>query len=71
MEAKDTDTLMRTAHTIKGSTSNIGFSQLSEIAREIQDNPGDFEMIAEAIPRMETIYQKLDALVQTETADMQ
>lgn len=71
LEQKDTDSLMRTAHTIKGSTSNIGFSQLSDIAREIQDNPGDFEMITEAIPQMEAIYKKLDSLVQSETADMQ
>ncbi|MFH1998576.1 MAG: Hpt domain-containing protein, partial [Planctomycetota bacterium] len=70
LEQKNTDILMRTAHTIKGSTGNIGFTHLSEIAREIQDNPGDFDMIAKAIPKMESIYQKLDALVKSETESM-
>ena len=61
---KDTDRIMRGAHTLKGSTSNIGFTDLSVLAKEMQEHPEDLELVSRNIPKMMEIYEKLNDEVQ-------
>ena len=65
---QETEKLMHTAHTLKGSTSNIGFAHIADLAKKIQDDPGDFEQAANLIPQMEELYVVLDKQVQAVAA---
>lgn len=65
LDARDSDQVMRIAHTLKGSTSNIGFMDLSEMARVVQENPDDFEMVCDKLPQMRSLYEKLNRQVES------
>jgi HPt (histidine-containing phosphotransfer) domain-containing protein len=57
---KDTDKIMRSAHTLKGSTSNIGFMDMSALAKRMQENPEDLELVASTIPQLELMYEQVN-----------
>jgi HPt (histidine-containing phosphotransfer) domain-containing protein len=65
LQAKDSEQVMRIAHTLKGSTSNIGFMTLSELARMVQENPDDYDMVGDKIPEMRSLYEKLNKQVES------
>ncbi len=53
------DGVMSAAHTIKGATSNIGFLHIAELARQIQDEPGDSDLVKKNMPMMRDLYAKV------------
>ncbi|MHC4944037.1 MAG: Hpt domain-containing protein [Planctomycetota bacterium] len=57
---KDTDKIMRSAHTLKGSTSNIGFTEMAKLARRMQEHPADLELVAATIPQLELMYEQMN-----------
>jgi len=65
LAAKDTDRIMRTAHTMKGSTSNIGFTDLANLAKQMQDHPENLELVSQNIPKLERFYEILNRQVQS------
>ncbi len=63
LAGNDTEKVLLTAHTLKGITSSVGFMDLADIAREIQENPGDLKRAAEATTEMRALYEVLDRQV--------
>jgi len=63
--AKDSDRIMRAAHTLKGSTSNIGFLPLSDLAKEMQCSPSDFQAVEKNLALIRREYERLDREVRS------
>jgi HPt (histidine-containing phosphotransfer) domain-containing protein len=61
----DTDKIMRSAHTIKGACSNIGFTDLADLAFTIQNEPENQEQVGSTLVKMKEVYQRLNQMVES------
>ena len=64
----DTDGVMHTAHTLKGASSNIGFTHISNLASRIQEDPGNRELVKDTLPRIREEFEKLKEEMQSVSA---
>lgn len=55
MAGNDATAAERSAHSLKGSSSNVGAMQLATLAAEVEKtaNQGDFKALRELLPRLE------------------
>jgi len=65
LAANDSEKILHASHTIKGATSNIGFTDLSKIAGDVQNDPGNTELVASAIPKLKEMYGLLNSEVES------
>ncbi len=63
----DRETAILNAHSIKGSSSNIGAGQLCRIAYEIEmaGQDGDLETVLSKLPELEDAFERVKAEVET------
>jgi HPt (histidine-containing phosphotransfer) domain-containing protein len=63
LDAGDTPTLTREAHTLKSSSANVGAMKMSEIARELEiaGRTGEMGRMAEQVTRTETEFELVKA----------
>ena len=59
LAAKDARVFERTAHTLKGSSGNLGAAAMSRMCAELQDigHAADWTRAAEILPRLETEFE--------------
>jgi HPt (histidine-containing phosphotransfer) domain-containing protein len=60
----ESNMVRQASHTIKGVCSNIGFMDLANIAKTIQENPDDLKLAAASIPEMRAICAERDKQIQ-------
>ena len=67
LDEKESDELRRAAHSIKGSSSNIGAMKLAGICQKIEDlaHSGDLANVAGLITDVETEYSSVKAVLET------
>ena len=60
---KDARAFERTAHTLKGSSGNLGATGMSRICAELQDmgHATDWTRAAELLPRLDAEYERVKA----------
>jgi HPt (histidine-containing phosphotransfer) domain-containing protein len=61
---RNDEAVMHAAHTLKGASANIGFIHIADLAKSIQDDPGNFEMVGETVPKLWSTYQELNREVE-------
>jgi histidine phosphotransfer protein HptB len=61
----DADQVMRSAHTIKGAAGNLGFTEISDLARLIEENAGNntLEDLDQAVSTLRSHFESITALV--------
>lgn len=62
MTQSDSDTVMRSAHTIKGAAGNLGLLDVSETAAIIEDSANNNQLDGLG-PAIETLKSQFDAIV--------
>ena len=66
MAENDADTVMRSAHTIKGAAGNLGLAELSETARIIEEK-ADINQLNDlngAVQTLKTQFEAIETIVQ-------
>lgn len=63
----DSEGIMHNAHTLKGASSNIGFTHISALAARIQDDPGNGELVEATLPQIREEYEKLKEELESTT----
>jgi len=60
MVRSDVEAAERSAHSLKGSSSNVGAAQLAALAAEVEKSAGrgDFETVTELLPRLESEVER-------------
>jgi HPt (histidine-containing phosphotransfer) domain-containing protein len=63
LTTKDAPVLERTAHTLKGSSGNLGAMTLSRMCADLQDfgHTPDWTRVAEILPRLEIEFEAVKA----------
>lgn len=61
----DADQVMRSAHTIKGAAGNLGFTEISDLAKLIEENAGNdtLEGLDQAVSALRSHFESITALV--------
>lgn len=62
---RDADQVMRSAHTIKGAAGNLGFTEISDLAKLIEENAGNntLEGLEPAVSSLRSHFESITALV--------
>lgn len=62
---RDADQVMRSAHTIKGAAGNLGFTEISDLAKLIEENAGNntLEGLDQAVSTLRSQLQSITAFV--------
>jgi HPt (histidine-containing phosphotransfer) domain-containing protein len=65
LASSDADTVMRSAHTIKGAASNLGFADLSDTAKIIEESASNnrLEGLDQAVSTLKTQLEAITAFV--------
>lgn len=65
MAEHDADQVMRSAHTIKGAAGNLGFMEISDAAKLIEENAGNniLEGLDQAVSTLRSHFQSITAFV--------
>lgn len=61
----DTDQVMRSAHTIKGAAGNLGLTDVSDVAKIIEDSVTNNQLsdLETAVAKLKTQFDEIDAFV--------
>lgn len=61
----DADQVMRSAHTIKGAAGNLGFTEISDLAKLIEENAGNdtLEGLDQVVSTLRSHFESISALV--------
>ena len=72
LAAEDADGLRRNAHSLKGSSSNLGALQLADLSREVEQlaREGQIDGIGELLAQLDTEYQAVAAVMQERLAQL-
>lgn len=66
VNAQDAALLHREAHTIKGSSVNVGTTRLHEIAQQIETaNPGNTEALLQQVDALEAEFGRVQSAIET------
>lgn len=62
---RDADQVMRSAHTIKGAAGNLGFTEISDLAKLIEENAVNdtFEGLDQAVSALRSHFESITAIV--------
>ncbi len=62
---RDADQVMRSAHTIKGAAGNLGFTEISDLAKLIEENAGNdtLEDLDQTVSALRSHFESITALV--------
>jgi HPt (histidine-containing phosphotransfer) domain-containing protein len=65
LASRDADQVMRSAHTIKGAAGNLGFMEISDLAKLIEENAGNntLEGLDQAVSSLRSHFESITALV--------
>ncbi len=65
MAAKDADTVMRSAHTIKGAAGNLGLLEVSETAKIIEEQADNNQLdnLTQAVETLKTQFDEIESFV--------
>lgn len=65
MAEHDADQVMRSAHTIKGAAGNLGFMEISDVAKFIEENAGNnaLEDLDQAVSTLHSHLKSITAIV--------
>jgi len=64
----DRELVCRSAHHLRGSSSNLGIVEMPQIAREMEMNPLSWEELGERLQRMRAIVQQVQSYTDTLSA---
>jgi HPt (histidine-containing phosphotransfer) domain-containing protein len=65
LASNNADQVMRSAHTIKGAAGNLGLTELSDMAKIIEQNATDnhLEGLDQVVHQLKTHFEAIDAFV--------
>jgi HPt (histidine-containing phosphotransfer) domain-containing protein len=65
LASSDAEQVMRSAHTIKGAAGNLGLTDVSDVAKIIEENAVEnhLEGLSQAVRQLKTHFEAIDAFV--------